>query len=197
MEFVWFLWIREQAANFALYNIKRLVFITQADSVYCAVRRESLYNQIRFVYCWWEKSTIMKFDVIFDFLTRWIWTVKMLSRVWHSTVSKTASSVSKKCTAPIFRTQKAETFLGTGPSIMCSVKIFHRAPPPPHPHPPASSHQLKIFKQNRKDWLLVAQWLRLPFESVDLYSRHFMTLSRKTKIICNTFGLPFRTPGPQ
>jgi len=34
----------EQIANFAVRNIKRLVFITEVESVYCAVRTESLYN---------------------------------------------------------------------------------------------------------------------------------------------------------
>jgi len=31
-------------ANFALHNTERLVFITELESVYCAVRTESLYN---------------------------------------------------------------------------------------------------------------------------------------------------------
>ena len=41
---VCFVWISEQTANFALHNIKRLVFITDVESIYCAVRTESLYN---------------------------------------------------------------------------------------------------------------------------------------------------------
>ena len=44
MEFVCFVWISEQTANLALRNIKRLAFITEVKSVYCAVRTESLYN---------------------------------------------------------------------------------------------------------------------------------------------------------
>jgi len=44
MEFVCFVWISEQTANFALQNIIRVVFITEVESVYCAVRTESLYN---------------------------------------------------------------------------------------------------------------------------------------------------------
>jgi hypothetical protein len=44
MEFVCFVWISEQTANSALQNIKILVFITEVESVYCAVRTESLYN---------------------------------------------------------------------------------------------------------------------------------------------------------
>jgi hypothetical protein len=37
-------WISEQTATFALHNIKRLVFITEVESVYSAVRTESLYK---------------------------------------------------------------------------------------------------------------------------------------------------------
>jgi len=48
MEFVYFVWISEQTANFALYNIKTLVFIPEVESVYCAVRTESLYNTDKF-----------------------------------------------------------------------------------------------------------------------------------------------------
>ena len=43
MEFVCFVWIWEQSASFASHNIKRLVFVTEVESVYCAVRTESLY----------------------------------------------------------------------------------------------------------------------------------------------------------
>ena len=39
-----FVLISEQTTNFALHNIKRLVFITEVESVYCAVWTESLYN---------------------------------------------------------------------------------------------------------------------------------------------------------
>jgi len=31
-------------SKFALYNIKRSVSITEVESIYCAVRTESLYN---------------------------------------------------------------------------------------------------------------------------------------------------------
>jgi len=44
MEFVCFVRISEQTASFAVHSIKRLVFITEVESVYCAVRTESLYN---------------------------------------------------------------------------------------------------------------------------------------------------------
>jgi hypothetical protein len=44
MEFVYFVWISEQISNLVLQNIKRLVFITEVESVYCALRTLSLYN---------------------------------------------------------------------------------------------------------------------------------------------------------
>jgi hypothetical protein len=37
-------WLSELIVTFALYVINRLVFITEAESVYCAVLTESLYN---------------------------------------------------------------------------------------------------------------------------------------------------------
>ena len=37
-------WLSEERVSFALYVINRLVFITEVESVYCAVRMESLYN---------------------------------------------------------------------------------------------------------------------------------------------------------
>ena len=39
-----FVWVAEETVTFALYIINRLVFITEVESVYCAVRSESLYN---------------------------------------------------------------------------------------------------------------------------------------------------------
>jgi hypothetical protein len=39
-----FVRVSEQTATFALYDIKRLVFITEVESVYSAVRTESLYK---------------------------------------------------------------------------------------------------------------------------------------------------------
>ena len=42
-------WLSEQTVTFALYIINRLDFITEMESVYCAVRTESLYmtNMLR------------------------------------------------------------------------------------------------------------------------------------------------------
>jgi len=45
--FTWnvcFVWISERTANFALRNMKRLVFITEVESVYSAVQTESFYT---------------------------------------------------------------------------------------------------------------------------------------------------------
>jgi hypothetical protein len=42
-----FVRISEQTATFALKNIKRLVIITEVESVYSAVRTESLYKTDR------------------------------------------------------------------------------------------------------------------------------------------------------
>jgi hypothetical protein len=39
-----FVWITEQTGTFALYVINRLDYITEMESVYSAVRTESLYN---------------------------------------------------------------------------------------------------------------------------------------------------------
>jgi len=44
MEFVCLVWISEQTAHFALHDIKRLIFVTEVESVYCAVRAQSLYR---------------------------------------------------------------------------------------------------------------------------------------------------------
>jgi hypothetical protein len=45
-----FVRISEQTAIFALQNIKRMVFITEVESVYRAVRTESFIKEIRFVF---------------------------------------------------------------------------------------------------------------------------------------------------
>ena len=41
--------ISGQTATFALYIINWLVFITVVESVYCAVRTDSLYNWLVFI----------------------------------------------------------------------------------------------------------------------------------------------------
>jgi hypothetical protein len=46
--FMCFVWISEQTAIISLYSIKRLVFVTEVESVYSAVRTESLYKRDRF-----------------------------------------------------------------------------------------------------------------------------------------------------
>jgi hypothetical protein len=47
---VCFIWISEQTANFALHVVRRSVFIREVESVYSAVRTESLYNTDSFVF---------------------------------------------------------------------------------------------------------------------------------------------------
>ena len=42
--FMCFVWLSEQTVTFAIYIINRLVFITEVESVYSAVRTESLHN---------------------------------------------------------------------------------------------------------------------------------------------------------
>ena len=44
-----FVWLSEETVTFALYIIKRLAFITEVESVYCAVRIEFLLTQIHLV----------------------------------------------------------------------------------------------------------------------------------------------------
>jgi hypothetical protein len=39
-----FVWLSDQTVTFALYIIKTLVFITETECVYSAVRTEYLYN---------------------------------------------------------------------------------------------------------------------------------------------------------
>jgi len=42
--FMCFVWISEQTAIISLYNINWLVFVTETECVYCAVRTGCLYN---------------------------------------------------------------------------------------------------------------------------------------------------------
>jgi len=44
-----FVWLSEETVPFALYSINRLVFITEAESVYSAVRTEYLYKTESFL----------------------------------------------------------------------------------------------------------------------------------------------------
>ena len=47
--FMCFVWISEQTAIISLYNINWLVFVTQTENVYCAVRTGYLYiTQVKF-----------------------------------------------------------------------------------------------------------------------------------------------------
>jgi hypothetical protein len=42
--FICFVWLLEETVPFALYIINRLVFITEVESVYSAVRTEALHS---------------------------------------------------------------------------------------------------------------------------------------------------------
>ena len=44
-----FMWLSEQTVPSALHIINRLVFITEVESVYCAVRVDSFITRLRFV----------------------------------------------------------------------------------------------------------------------------------------------------
>jgi hypothetical protein len=45
-----FVWLSEQRVTSFLYIFNGLVFITEAESVYCAVRTEFLYSVIKNLY---------------------------------------------------------------------------------------------------------------------------------------------------
>jgi len=66
-----FVRISEQTAAFALYVIRQLVFITVVESVYCAVRTDSLYKAdyiwsllivVESVYCAVRTDSLFKED---------------------------------------------------------------------------------------------------------------------------------------
>jgi len=72
MEFVCFIWISEQTANFALHNIKRWVFITEVESVYCAVRTVFFIRQIRFIFK--RLISVCAIRLLFPYLEmNWLW----------------------------------------------------------------------------------------------------------------------------
>ena len=56
-----FVWISEQTAIISLYNINWLVFITETEYVYCAVRTGSLNVLLMFTQC--GMSTDVHFEV--------------------------------------------------------------------------------------------------------------------------------------
>ena len=65
--FICCFWISEQTAIIFLYSINCVVFITETECVYCAVRTESLSIKFRFKYIsvFWPQSVFMCFV--------WIW----------------------------------------------------------------------------------------------------------------------------
>jgi hypothetical protein len=44
--FVCFVWLSDETVPFALYIIDRLVFITEVESVYCAVRKNKIQRKV-------------------------------------------------------------------------------------------------------------------------------------------------------
>ena len=52
-----FVWIWEQTAIISLYNINWLVFITETECVYCAVRTGSLYVILVMCFVWISEQT--------------------------------------------------------------------------------------------------------------------------------------------
>jgi hypothetical protein len=61
--FMCFVWISEQTAIISLYSIHRLVFITEIECVYCAVRNESLnITEDKFSF-WRANNANKKWDV--------------------------------------------------------------------------------------------------------------------------------------
>jgi len=65
--FMCFVWISEQTAIISLHSVNWLVFITETECVYCAVRTGSLYNNSTFCphtvfmcFVWiWEQTAII------------------------------------------------------------------------------------------------------------------------------------------
>ena len=64
-----FVWISEQTAIISLYSINWLVFITETECVYCAVRTGSLYIILRsahtmcFVWIWEQTAIISLYSI--------------------------------------------------------------------------------------------------------------------------------------
>ena len=55
-----FVWIWEQTAIISLYSINWLFFVTETESVYCAVRTGSLYIIKFMCFVWiWEQTAII------------------------------------------------------------------------------------------------------------------------------------------
>ena len=75
--FMCFVWISEQTAIISLYNINWLVFITETECVYCAVRTGSLYR-IHFHF-FFERPVIQKVSMI------WLYVTNVYEKHWRIT----------------------------------------------------------------------------------------------------------------
>jgi hypothetical protein len=85
--FMCFVWISEQTAIISLYSINWLVFITEMESVYCAVRTGSLYTtSLTF-----NSSTSYPHSVFMCFVWIWDWTafISLCSINWRVFITET------------------------------------------------------------------------------------------------------------
>ena len=74
-----FVWISEQTAVISLYNINWLVFITEMECVYCAVRTGCLYIiQVMCFYGSENKQRLFPYTALIEWLifTRYLWSQK-------------------------------------------------------------------------------------------------------------------------
>ena len=63
--FMCFVWIWEQTAIISLYSINWLVFTTQTESVYCAVRTEHIYIILFYITLWSPVVTLCTTSLTF------------------------------------------------------------------------------------------------------------------------------------
>ena len=62
--FMCFVWISEQTAIISLYSINWLVFVTETQFVYCAVRTGSLNKAVcAFVFIWEQTATCANYSI--------------------------------------------------------------------------------------------------------------------------------------
>ena len=93
--FMCFVWIWEKTAIISLYSINWLVFITETECVYCAVRTGSLYTaSLTF-----SNSTFCPHSVFMCFV--WIWEQTAIARSQTFTLIKMRSSLFRYVMQPM------------------------------------------------------------------------------------------------
>jgi hypothetical protein len=92
--FTCFVWISEQTAIISVYNINWLVFITETESVYCAVRTGSLHTRNGKLKL--KNSTFCPHSVFMCFV--WIW--EQTARSEERRVGKECSAVCRSRWSP-------------------------------------------------------------------------------------------------